>query len=82
MNNHKSSDRLIVAYQNAGWISPKFGKLMARPKVTLSKAGFFDEIVTLDLKEFGFKYILWCKDRFMRFVQVKLIPNKKADAIV
>ena len=36
-------------------ICQKFGRSMARPKMTLQKAGEFNETVTLDLKEFGNK---------------------------
>ena len=31
---------------------------MVKPKVALPKAGSFNEIVTLDLKQFGDKYVL------------------------
>ena len=55
---------------------------MVKPKVSLTKVGSFNEVVTLDLKEFGSKYVLWCIDLFTRFIQGRLIPNKKADTIV
>ena len=55
---------------------------MARPKITLPKSRSFNEVVTLDLKEFGTKYILWMIDSFTRFMQGKLITNKKADMII
>ena len=42
----------------------------------------FNEVVTLDLKEFGSKYILWMIDSFTRFIQGKLISNKKAETII
>ena len=63
-------------------ICKKFGKSMIKPKVVLPKAESFNEIVTLDLKQFGNKYVLWGIDAFTRFVQGKLLNNKKADAIV
>ena len=53
-----------------------------RPRVSLPKARSFNEIVTLDLKEFGNKYILWMIDSFTRFIQGKLLNNKKADTII
>ena len=40
------------------------------------------EKVTLDLKQFGNKYALWCIDACTRFVQGKLLTNKKADTII
>ena len=48
--------------------SQKFGKSMVKPKIALAKAGSFNEIVTLDLKQFGSIYVLWCIDAFPRFV--------------
>ena len=39
-------------------VCQKFEKSVARPRVTLPKATSFNEVVTLDLKEFGPKYIL------------------------
>ena len=43
-------------------ICQKFGRSMVKPKVALPKASSFNEIVTLDLKQFGGKYVLWCID--------------------
>merc|ERR1712112_21783 len=63
-------------------VCQKFGKSMVKPKIALAKAGSFNEIVTLDLKQFGSRYVLWCIDSFTRFVQGKLLCNKKADTIV
>ena len=55
---------------------------MARPRVTFSISQAFNEVVTLDLKEFLSKYVLWMIDSFTRFIQGKVIPNKKADTII
>ena len=63
-------------------VCQKFQKSVARPRVSLPKARSFNEIVTLDLKEFGNKYILWMIDSFMRFIQGKLLNNKKVDTII
>ena len=63
-------------------ICQKFGRSMVKPKVVLPKATSFNEIVTLDLKQFGSKYVLWCIDACTRFVQGKLLNNKKAETIV
>ena len=38
-------------------ICQKFGKSMVKPKVVLPRVGSFNEIVTLDLKQFGNKYV-------------------------
>ena len=63
-------------------VCQKFQKSIARPRVTLPKASSFNEVVTLDLKEFGNKYILWMIDSVSRFMVGKLISNKKADTII
>ena len=49
-------------------VCQKFGRSMVKPKIALPKAGSFNEIVTLYLKQFGRKYVLWCVDAFTRFV--------------
>ena len=49
-------------------VCQKFQRSVARPRVTLPKASSFNEVVTLDLKEFGSKYVLWMIDSFSRFV--------------
>ena len=63
-------------------VCQKFGKSLVKSKIALAKGGSFNEIVTLDLKQFGSRYILWCIDSFTRFAQGKLINNKKADTIM
>ena len=63
-------------------VCQKFGKSMVKPKIAMPKAGSFNEVVTLDLKQFGDKYVLWCIDAFTRFVQGKLLRNKKGKTVV
>ena len=41
-------------------ICQKFARSMVKPQIALPKAGLFNEIVMLDLKQFGSKYVLWC----------------------
>ena len=55
---------------------------MARPNLTFPKSTLFNEVVTLDLKEFGSKQVLWMIDSFSRFMVGKLLNNKKADTII
>ena len=43
-------------------VCQKFQKSITRPRVTLPKASSFKEIITLDLKEFDKKYVLWMVD--------------------
>ena len=64
-------------------VCQKFDKSVTKSKITLPKATTgFNEVVTLDLKEFGSKYVLWMICSFSRFMQGKLINNKKADTII
>ena len=60
----------------------KFAKSVSRPKVTLPKASLFHEIVTMDLKSFGSKYVILIIDSFNRFVEGKVIQNKRVNTIV
>ena len=63
-------------------VCPKFEWSIARPRVTLPKSTLFNEIVTLDLKDFGSKYIIWMVDSLTRLIKGKLISNKKADTVI
>ena len=49
---------------------------MALPKVT-----DFNQVVTLDLKQFGDKYVLWVVDSFTRFIQGLVLKNKQAETV-
>ena len=73
---------IINRVENDCRVCQKFQKSVARPRVTLPKSTLFNEIVTLDLKDFGNRYVLWMVDSFTRFIQGKLISNKKADTII
>merc|ERR1712029_1307083 len=57
-------------------------KINGETESSVTKSNSFNEIVTLDLKQFGSKYVLWCIDAFTRFVQGKLLNNKKVETIV
>ena len=63
-------------------VCQKFQRSVIRPKVNLPKSSSFNEVVTLDLKEVGSKYILWIIDSFTKFIEGKLINNKKAETII
>ena len=53
-------------------VCQKFQKSVARLRVTLPKSTSFNEVVTLDLKEFGNKHVLWMIDSFKRMIVGKL----------
>ena len=57
-------------------------EIIGETKRFRAKAKSFNKIVTLDLKEFGNKYILWMIDSFTLFIQGKLLSNKKAETII
>ena len=60
----------------------KYRKSLVKPKVALPKVTDFNEVVTVDLKQMGKNYILWIVDSLTRFIQSKVIGNKKAETIV
>ena len=49
-------------------VCQKFEKSVTKLKITLPKSTGFNEVVTLDLKEFGSKYVLWMICSFSRFM--------------
>ena len=63
-------------------ICQKFVKSESRPLVTLPMSTIFNGVVTLDLKVFGLKHVLWIIESFNRFVQGKVILNKRTETIV
>ena len=63
-------------------VCKKFKRSVATPRVALQKSTSFNEIVTLNLKEFGSKYVLWMVDSFTRFMEGRLISNMKADTMI
>ena len=62
-------------------VCQKFQRLVAGPRVSLPRATSFNKVVTLDLKEFGSKYLPWMINAFSRFIVGKLIMNKRVDTI-
>ena len=70
----------IASVVNNCRICQKYHKYVVRPKIP--KLSSFNEVVTLDLKEIGSKYILWMVHSFTKFIQGKLINNKKAETVI
>ena len=60
----------------------KFAKSVCRPRISHPKATSFNEVVMLDIKEFGSKYVLQIIDIFTRFMQGVLISTKKLENII
>ena len=63
-------------------ICQKFKKSQSKPKVALPKVTDFNQVVTLDLKQFDGKNVLWAVDSFTRFIQGIVINNKKAETVI
>ena len=63
-------------------VCQKFKKSQSRPKVALPKVTDFNQVVTLDLKQFGEKFVLWAVDSFTRFIQGVVLKNKQAETVV
>ena len=63
-------------------VCKKYKKSFPRPKVTLPKVTDFNQVVTIDLKQFDNKYVLWCVCSFTRFIQGTVIPDKSAKTII
>ena len=63
-------------------ICQKLQKSQSKPKVALPKVTDFNQIVTLDLKLFGDRYVLWLVDSFTRFIQGCVLKNKQAETVV
>ena len=63
-------------------VCQKFRKSMPRPLTTLPKCNDFNQIVTLDLKLWVTKYILWMVCSFTRFIKGVVIPNKEARTVM
>ena len=59
------------------FVCQKFQKSQSRPKVALPKVTDFNQVVTLDLKQFGEKYVLWAVDSFTRFIQDAVLKMSK-----
>ena len=63
-------------------VCQKFKKSQSKPKVALPKVTDFNQVVTLDLKQFDGKNVLWAVDSFTRFIQGIVINNKKAETVI
>ena len=61
---------------------PEVPEVRGMTESFLPSATSFNKLVTLDLKEFGSKYVLWMVDIFTRFIQGKLITNKRVETII
>ena len=57
-------------------------KTQSKPKVAFNKSTNFNDVVTLDLKDMGDKYILWMICSFSRFIRGVVIGSKTADEVI
>ena len=63
-------------------ICRKYKKSLGTPKVSLPKVVDFNQIVTLDLKQFGNKEVLWMICSFTRFCQGYVLKDKSAESVI
>ena len=63
-------------------VCQKLKKSQSKPKVALPKVTDFNQVVTLDLKQFAGKNVLWAVDSFTRFIQGIEINNKRAETVI
>ena len=57
-------------------------KSKPKPAVEIPKATEFNSIVAMDLKVMGYKYILWMTFACTRFIQGRVLTDKKPESIV
>ena len=60
----------------------RFKKTPPRPRIALAKANTVNEVVSVDLKEKGSKYILYICDEFSGFMVAEVINNKLPDTVL
>ena len=63
-------------------ICKKYKRSQGTPKVALPIVSDFNQIVTLDLKQYGETYVLWMICSFTRFIQGAVLKDKTADSVV
>ena len=63
-------------------VCQKFKRSLGRPKVAISKVTDFNQIVAIDLKQNGSKYILWMVCSFTRFISGVVLSNKRMGTVV
>ena len=73
--------KIIKAVVKDCRVCQKFNKPLVKPKTASRIALSFNEMVTLELNQFGDKYVLWCICTFTKFAQGRLLNNKQADTV-
>ena len=63
-------------------VCKKNSKSRSRPAVAISMATDFNSIVTIDLKVIGYRFIFWMVCTCTRFIQGKVLKDKKPESIV
>ena len=78
----KKVREFIKTVINRCQVCKKYKKSLPKPKCNLPKVTDFNQIVTIDLKQFGTKYVLWCVCSFTRFIQGAVLPDKSAPSVI
>ena len=63
-------------------VCKRYKKTPPRPRVALAKASSINEIVSVDLKEKGSRYILYMCDEFSGYMVAEVISNKNPETVL
>jgi hypothetical protein len=63
-------------------ICQKYGKSESMPKVSLTKVSDFNQVVSMDLKQFGKQEVLWMICSFTRFCQGTVLKDKTSKSVM
>ena len=74
--------KVIKRVINSCKVCKKFKKSLGTPKNAIPKPVDFNEIVALDLKQMGKRYILWMICTFTRFIKGVVVNDKEAETII
>jgi hypothetical protein len=75
---HQNIEDVVVTCK----VCQKYGKSLGTPKVYLTKATDFNQIVSMDLKQFGKQEVLWMIFSFTRFCQGMVLKDKTSASLV
>ena len=67
---------------NTCTVCKRFKKTPPRPRVALAEANSINEVVSVDLKDKGNRYILYMCDEFSGFMSAEVIKNKYPDTVL
>ena len=81
-NDSKAIREMLKNIVNTCNVCKRFRKTPPRPRIALAKANSTNEVVSVDLKEKGSRYILYICNEFSGFMAAEVIPNKLPDTVL